>query len=57
MYPNIKNRNEMINHVLGIAENSLSILASLAESINNPVAKALSIVAVKFREIEEKING
>ena len=55
--PNLKNRNEMINHILGITENSLSILASLVEYIDNPVAKALTNIVVKFREIEEKTNG
>ena len=46
-----------INHILGITENSLSILTSLVEYIDNPVAKALTNIVVKFREIEEKTNG
>lgn len=42
----IDSRTDMINHILGITENSLSILASLVEKIKCPLTVAISLINV-----------
>lgn len=45
----INSKIDMVNHILGIAENSLSILASLIEKIDSPLTIAISLLKISFK--------
>lgn len=52
----IESKAEMVSHILGIAENSLSILASLIDSIDSPLAIALRGLKGTFERILQFAN-